>query len=98
MYFLNIEDLLNSTINPKHPEHSCTVIDVNLGVLSYCEYKTGKDLWAIKGNVLIIHNRPVRPWLCFGATNSSLVSPDSPGIETEWSGITNVIRALDFMV
>lgn len=44
MYFLNIGDLLNSAINPKHPEHCCTVIDVNLGVLSYYEYKTGKDL------------------------------------------------------
>lgn len=70
MHFLNIGGALNSTINSKHPERCCTVTDVNLGVLSYCEYKTGKDLRAIKGNVLVIHNWPVRPWLCSGATKT----------------------------
>lgn len=30
--------------------------------------------------------------------DSSFVSQDSPGIETEWSGITNVIKVLGFMV
>lgn len=30
--------------------------------------------------------------------DSSLVSQDNPGIETEWSSITNVIKALDFTV
>lgn len=67
MIFLNIGDILNSTINPKHAEHCYTVSDVNLGVLCYCEYKTRKYLWAIERNVLIIHNWPVRPWFWFGA-------------------------------
>lgn len=30
--------------------------------------------------------------------DSLLVSLESPGTETEWSGITNVIKALDFAV
>lgn len=30
--------------------------------------------------------------------NSLFVSLDSPGMETEYSGSTNVIKALDFMV
>ena len=36
--------------------------------------------------------------LLWSHQESSLVSLDSPGIETEWSGIINVIKALDFMV
>lgn len=36
--------------------------------------------------------------LLWSHQDSSLVSLDSPGIETEWSGITNVIKALDFAV
>lgn len=54
MYFLNIGDIFNFIINLKYLEYCCIFIDVNLGVLSYCEYKIGKDLWVIKGNVFII--------------------------------------------
>lgn len=66
MYFLNIGDIFNFIINLKYLEYCCIFIDVNLGVLSYCEYKIGKDLWVIKGNVFIIYNWFVRFWFCFG--------------------------------
>lgn len=36
--------------------------------------------------------------LLWSHQDSSLVSLDSPGTETEWSGITNVIKAFDFTV
>lgn len=36
--------------------------------------------------------------LLWSHQDSSLVSLDSPRIETEWSGITNVIKAPDFTV
>lgn len=38
------------------------------------------------------------PALLWSHQDSSLVSLVSPGIETEWSGIANVIKDLDFMV
>lgn len=44
MCLLNIGDILNFTINLKHSENCCIVSDVYLGVLSYCEYKTVKEL------------------------------------------------------
>lgn len=99
MHFLNIGDILNSTINPRHPEYCCSVTDLNLGVLSYGEFKTGKDLWSIKkkcarNSQLACETLAV----LWSHQDSPLVSLDNPGIETEWSGITNMIKALDFTV
>lgn len=98
MCLLNIGDILNFTINSKHSEYCCIVSDVDLGVLNYCEYKTGKDLQAIKENVVIIHNWLVRLWLHFGVTKQFVTLNRQPRIEIECSAIANVIKALNFML